>query len=190
MLLRMLSACAPCIGYWINPTAYSGQDQDPSDETIVESDQEHKRFGVVWIGACSKACIHVVHLYLLSGCADAWTSFMQALVQISLPSTWSIPPHHNKQTPGGLTSRHSRHTRWKYEFATTVPLMMNENIGLSDGGTYVATTKHCTPLLAISLLNNPNEKGGACQTQRETNSFEDLSLWHSLPKSGSFALGS
>ena len=35
MLLRMLSACAPCIGYWINPTAYSGQDQDPSDETIV-----------------------------------------------------------------------------------------------------------------------------------------------------------
>ena len=36
MLLRMLSACAPCIGYWINPTAYSGQDQDPSNETIVE----------------------------------------------------------------------------------------------------------------------------------------------------------
>ena len=37
MLLRMLSACAPCIGYWINPTAYSGQDQDPSNETIVGS---------------------------------------------------------------------------------------------------------------------------------------------------------
>ena len=35
MLLRMLSACAPCIGYWINLTACSGQDQDPSNETIV-----------------------------------------------------------------------------------------------------------------------------------------------------------
>ena len=35
MLLRMMSACAPCIGFWINPTAYSGQDQDPSNETIV-----------------------------------------------------------------------------------------------------------------------------------------------------------
>ena len=35
MLLRMLSACAPHIGYWINPTACSGQDQDPSNETIV-----------------------------------------------------------------------------------------------------------------------------------------------------------
>ena len=39
MLLRMLSACAPCIGYWINPTAYSGQDQDPSNETIVGMEQ-------------------------------------------------------------------------------------------------------------------------------------------------------
>ena len=35
MLLRMLSACAPHIGFWINPTAYSGQDQDPSNETIA-----------------------------------------------------------------------------------------------------------------------------------------------------------
>ena len=35
MLLRMLSACAPGIGYLINPTACSGQDQDPSDETIA-----------------------------------------------------------------------------------------------------------------------------------------------------------
>ena len=40
MLLRMLSACAPCIGYWTNPIAYSGQDQDPSNETIaVRSNQ-------------------------------------------------------------------------------------------------------------------------------------------------------
>ena len=35
MLLGMLSACAPYIGFWINPTAYSGQCQDPSDETIA-----------------------------------------------------------------------------------------------------------------------------------------------------------
>ena len=35
MLLRMLSACAPGIGYLINPIACSGQDQDPSNETIV-----------------------------------------------------------------------------------------------------------------------------------------------------------
>ena len=35
MFLRMLSACAPCLGYWTNPIAYSGQDQDPSNETIV-----------------------------------------------------------------------------------------------------------------------------------------------------------
>ena len=36
MLLRMLSACALGIGYLINPIARSGQDQDPSDETIVD----------------------------------------------------------------------------------------------------------------------------------------------------------
>ena len=35
MLLGMLAACAPCIGFWINPTAYLGQDQDPSNETIA-----------------------------------------------------------------------------------------------------------------------------------------------------------
>ena len=35
MLLRMLSACAPCTRFWINPTAYSGQNQDPSNETIA-----------------------------------------------------------------------------------------------------------------------------------------------------------
>ena len=35
MLLRMLSACAPGIGYSINPIARSGQDQDPSNETIA-----------------------------------------------------------------------------------------------------------------------------------------------------------
>ena len=35
MLLRMLSACAPGIGYLTNPIAYSGQDQDPSNETIA-----------------------------------------------------------------------------------------------------------------------------------------------------------
>ena len=35
MLLRMLSACAPCIGHWANPIACSGQDQDPSNETIA-----------------------------------------------------------------------------------------------------------------------------------------------------------
>ena len=34
----MLSACAPCMGFWINPTVCSGQDQDPSDETIVGLD--------------------------------------------------------------------------------------------------------------------------------------------------------
>ena len=31
----MLSACAPGIGYLTNPIADSGQDQDPSNETIV-----------------------------------------------------------------------------------------------------------------------------------------------------------
>ena len=31
----MLSVCAPHSGCLINPTAYSGQDQDPSNETIV-----------------------------------------------------------------------------------------------------------------------------------------------------------
>ena len=35
MLLRMLSACAPGIGCLTNPITYSGQDQDPSNETIV-----------------------------------------------------------------------------------------------------------------------------------------------------------
>ena len=35
MHLRMLSACAPHNGFWINPTACSGQDQDPSVETIA-----------------------------------------------------------------------------------------------------------------------------------------------------------
>ena len=40
MLLRMLSACAPGIGYLTNPIAYSGQNQDPSNETIVgQTDQ-------------------------------------------------------------------------------------------------------------------------------------------------------
>ena len=34
----MLSACAPGIGHLINPIARSGQDQDPSNETIVEGD--------------------------------------------------------------------------------------------------------------------------------------------------------
>ena len=27
---------SPCTGCWINPTACSGQDQDPSNETIVD----------------------------------------------------------------------------------------------------------------------------------------------------------
>ena len=35
----MLSACAPGIGYLINPTACWGQDQDPSNETIVAEDE-------------------------------------------------------------------------------------------------------------------------------------------------------
>ena len=47
MLLRMLSACAPCIGYWINPTAYSGQDQDPSDETIVDTRESQGSAGAM-----------------------------------------------------------------------------------------------------------------------------------------------
>ena len=35
MLLRMLSACAPGTGHLINPIVRSGQDQDPSNETIA-----------------------------------------------------------------------------------------------------------------------------------------------------------
>ena len=41
MLLRMLSACAPGIGYLTNPIAYSGQDQDPSNETIADCSLMH-----------------------------------------------------------------------------------------------------------------------------------------------------
>ena len=38
----MLSACAPRTGFWINPTAHAGQDQDPpSNETIAET-KPHK----------------------------------------------------------------------------------------------------------------------------------------------------
>ena len=40
MLLWMLSACAPDIGYLINPIARSEQDQDPSDETIAGPSQK------------------------------------------------------------------------------------------------------------------------------------------------------
>ena len=53
MLLRMLSACAPCIGFWINPTACSGQDQDPSDETIAEAPRiwfHHLRDNLLQVG--------------------------------------------------------------------------------------------------------------------------------------------
>ena len=57
----MLSACAPCIGHWINPTACSGQDQDPSNETIAGSYELH-----------------------IAGTAQNWISVEQILVEFSL----------------------------------------------------------------------------------------------------------
>ena len=48
----MLSACAPCIGHWTNPIACSGQDQDPSDETIrpelLAFENCHTRWPAKW----------------------------------------------------------------------------------------------------------------------------------------------
>ena len=66
MLLRMLSACAPCIGYWINPTACSGQDQDPSNETIVGSDQSVAHVSFVGAASCLlEARISMLHWSLI-----------------------------------------------------------------------------------------------------------------------------
>ena len=55
VLLRMLSACAPHIGFWINLTACLGQDQDPSNETIAgrtSSDPSKIVKGVTQIPQC------------------------------------------------------------------------------------------------------------------------------------------
>ena len=76
MLLRMLSACAPCIGYWINPTAYSGQDQDPSDETIVGRSRRSDRSAI-------EHTVNTAQLYTFSNTQQLHILF------------WFIWTHHN-----------------------------------------------------------------------------------------------
>ena len=86
MLLRMLSACAPGIGYLINPTACSGQDQDPSNETIVECSTDVCPRSVRFVASTKHQRQHGASSELQPDCASATLPlFLILLVAMSQP---------------------------------------------------------------------------------------------------------